>query len=268
MKNDYIRYTEAIYFKHELSKDLPENVYSMHTHNTYELLYILSGDATCVIENRQYKLKKGDLILIRPFCYHFIQIDSTTDYERYDLLFDPIRHHIEGIDLIGEETEVLSLSDNTMAKSIFQRMDVYHEHCDRSRFLLLLPHLISELFYSIHLFSNESAGKGTSLSPLISDALRYMNESLYRVTSMEEIARRLFISESYLFRRFKSELHQTPKQYMMNKRLLLARQRISLGEAPSTVCQELGFGDYTTFYRNYRSFFGEAPTQTTHAKQA
>ena len=260
MKNDYIQYTEQIFFKHELSKNLSENVYSMHTHNAYELLYILSGDATCVIEDRKYKLKKGDLILIRPFCYHFIQIDSPTDYERYDILFDPDRHRIEGISLLDDTAEVINLSENTIAKSIFQRIDVYREHCDRVSFACLLSHLLSELFYSIRLFSGASVGHGNALSPLISEALQYINESLCRIRSIEEVADHLFISESYLFRRFRRELHQTPKQYVMNKRLLLARQRISLGESPTAVCRELGFGDYTTFYRNYRALFGQAPS--------
>ena len=267
MKNDYLSYTEKIFFKHELSRNLSENVYSMHTHNAYELLYILGGDATCVIEDRKYKLKKGDLILIRPFRYHFIQIDSTTDYERYDILFDPIRHHVEGVSLIEEEIEVVSLSENAIAKNIFQKIDVYRERCDDEEFETLLSHLISELFYSVRLFSNTSVGKGNALSPLVSEALQYINESLCTIKSTEEIAAHLFISESYLFRRFKQELHQTPKQYMMHKRLLLARQRISLGDAPTAVCQEIGFGDYTTFYRNYRSFFGQSPTGTSYEER-
>ena len=122
MINDYIWETDRIFFKHEVSEDIPCNTYSMHTHNTYELIYFLEGDATHVIEDRKYKLKKGDLILIRPYRYHFIQIDSTTDYERYDILFDPIRHHVEGVSLIEEEIEVVSLSENAIAKNIFQKI--------------------------------------------------------------------------------------------------------------------------------------------------
>lgn len=259
MTSEYIQDTEKIFFKHELSRKLSENVYSMHTHNAYELLYILSGDATCVIEDRRYKLNRGDLILIRPLRYHFIQIDSITDYERYDILFDPSRHGVDGLARIGRDAEVIHLSENAIAKNIFEKMDVYAERFDGADFERLLSHLLSELFYSIGLFDDRVERGGNSISPLISDALRYINESLYTIKSMGEIANHLFVSESYLFRRFKRELHQTPKRYIMNKRLLLAEQRLSLGEAPTAVCRELGFGDYTSFYRNYRSFFGRAP---------
>ena len=80
--NDYIYQTDRPLFRYKVSENLPRDTYSMHTHNAYELIYFLDGDATHVIEDRKYKLKPGDLILIRPFQYHFIQIDSTSRYER------------------------------------------------------------------------------------------------------------------------------------------------------------------------------------------
>ena len=61
MINDYICTTDKIFFKHAISEDLPCDTYSMHTHNTYELIYFLDGDATHVIEDRKYKLKKATL---------------------------------------------------------------------------------------------------------------------------------------------------------------------------------------------------------------
>ena len=50
-------------YRHHVTKEPPPDAYSMHMHNTYELLYFLAGDATHVIEDRKYKLKKGDLII-------------------------------------------------------------------------------------------------------------------------------------------------------------------------------------------------------------
>ena len=98
--NDYILHTDKLFFKHEISENLPKNAYAMHVHHGFELLYILSGDTTYAIEDRRYKLKKGDLVLIRPLQYHFIQIDSPQKYERYDILFDIEKHGIESARLI------------------------------------------------------------------------------------------------------------------------------------------------------------------------
>ena len=261
MMKDYISQTEQLFFKHEISKDLPCNTYSMHTHNTYELIYFLEGNATHVIEDRKYKLKKGDLILIRPFRYHFIQIDAPTTYERYDILFDVEKHHVESAELLPEDLEVINLTGNTIAEELFRKCDLYHQSCDSETFARILSHLLSELFYNIHLFPQSFPQERDSLSPLISKALQYTNQHLCTISGIKEIAGHLFVSESYLFRLFQKELHQTPRRYIMEKRLLLAQQMLSRGARPTEVCEHCGFCDYTTFYRNYTAFFGHAPSQ-------
>ena len=258
--NDYIFDTDTVFYKHDISKKPPCNAYSMHTHNTFELIYFVSGDATHVIEDKKYKLKPGDLILIRPLRYHFIQIDSPADYERYDILFDAEKHSIEGTDLISDDLEVINIAGNTIAEEIFNKIDLYNKKCDSRTFEKLLSHLISELFYNIHIFPQFSPEESTSLSPTISHALKYINDNLYTISGIEEIAKHLFVSESYLFRLFKSELHQTPKKYILHKRLLMAKKLITAGEKPTLVCTKCGFYDYTSFYRNYVSFFGYPPS--------
>ncbi len=268
MKNEYLVYTDSIFFKHEITERPPRHVYSMHMHGGYELLYFLGGDATYVIEDRKYKLRPGDLLLVRPFHYHFVQIDSSAAYERYNILIPADGHRVDGIELLGGEVEIVNLAGNALAEGVFKRMDVYRAYCTEEELGAVLPHLLSELLYSVRLFSTASNARGQRLSPLISEALRYINASLSTLVSVKEIADRLFVTESYLFRRFRQELHQTPKRYITSKRLWLARQRILLGEAPGEVCRALGFGDYTTFYRNYRAAFGCAPTEAACGAEA
>lgn len=262
MINDYIQTTDRVFFKHEISEDLPCDAYSMHTHNAYELIYFLDGDASHVIEDRKYKLKKGDLVLIRPLSYHFIQIDGRARYERYDILFDPQAHGVEGVELLPDGLEVVSLEDNPVAADIFRRCDLYRQSCSEERFSRILSHLLSELFYSLHTFPTAShTGEGTKISPLISEFLQYVNQHLCAPIDIGRVAADLFVSESYLFRLFKKELHQTPQKYIREKRLMMARKMLADGERPTAVCTRCGFADYTTFYRNYVAFFGYSPSQ-------
>lgn len=251
---------DGMYYKHAISENLPCDTYSMHTHNAYELIYFLDGDATHVIEDRKYKLKKGDLILIRPLRYHFIQIDSPARYERYNILFDIDRDRIESAERIPAELEVINLSGNRIAEDIFRKCDIYFQNSDRDTFDRILSHLLSELFYSISLFPAAFSENTATLSPLISKALKYVNDNLCTLSSIGEIAEHCFVSESYLFRLFQKELHQTPKKYIMEKKLLLAQKRILCGEKPTDACRQCGFGDYATFYRNYIAFFGHSPS--------
>ena len=258
--DEYIATTDRIFFKHRVSENLPCDAYSMHTHNCYELIYFLEGDATHVIEDRKYKLKKGDLIIIRPFQYHFIQIDAPARYERYNILFNPEIHHVESVELIPDSMEVINLTGNRVIEEICRKCDLYFENSDDKTFEKILSHLLAEMFYNINLFPGNAYQKATTLSPIISKALKYTNENLCTVASIEEIAEHLFVSEIYLFRLFQKELHHTPKKYILEKRLLLSQKMIRDGEKPTSVFEKCGFCDYTTFYRNYTSFFGHSPS--------
>jgi len=259
--DDVIRNTDRIFYKHEISENLFKNTYSMHTHNTYECIFFIEGDAAHVIEDRKYELSPGDLILIRPFQYHLIQINSPTRYERYDILFDAKKHGVESVLALPEEAEVLHLAGNGIVEDLFHKCDLYRKSSDPETFEKILSHLLSELFYLIPLLPKQVSQNRETLSPLISKALRYMNEHLCTLSGIREIADALFVSESYLFRLFQKELHQTPKKYVLEKRLLLAQQMLQAKKRPSDVSEACGFSDYSSFYRNYRSFFGIAPSQ-------
>ena len=73
------------------------------------------------------------------------------------------------------------------------------------------------------------AGAGLHRIGFVAEMLgdEYTNENLCTITGIEEIAEHLFVSESYLFRLFQKELHQTPKKFIMKKRLLLPLMAIS-----------------------------------------
>lgn len=259
-KLDIVRTADRMFFKHEVSENLPGNKFGMHTHSDYEILYFLDGDATYIIEDRKYKLKKGDLIFTRPLQYHTIQLDSSIRYERYSILFNADKLGVESVALLTENLDVINLGGHDVVEQFFQKCDLYRKKCSPEMFEKILAHLLSELFYNIALFPRPLSPSAGTLSPLISKALRYINENLCSIRSVEEIAEHLFVSESYLFRLFGRELHQTPKRYILEKRLFLAQKMLSAGEKPTAVCERCGFGDYATFYRNYHNFFGHAPS--------
>ena len=262
MPTDYSYEGESIFFKHEISRNLPKNAYSMHSHNMYELLYFVSGDATHIIEDRRYKLKRGDLILIHPSKYHFIQIDSDCDYERYDILFSPRTRNIDGLSLLDTTPEIINLEEYPMATEIIRKTDFYYKHFSGEDFERILTGLLCELFYllSVTPATDKTAPPKVS-SATLSGALSYINENLTTLSGVDEVAKKCFVTESYLYRLFKNELRQTPLKYINSKKLLLAERMISDGGKPTAVYEKCGFSDYTTFYRNYRAFFGHSPSE-------
>ena len=61
-------FDENIEFSHKRYKLPSCDYFSVHTHNIFELIYIIEGDVTHVVEDKRYKLREGDLVLVRPFC--------------------------------------------------------------------------------------------------------------------------------------------------------------------------------------------------------
>ena len=253
--NDY-----SLRYRHLLYKNPPCNAYSRHSHNLYEILYFLSGDATHIIEGNKYKLKKGDLIIVRPSKYHFIKIDSSTDYERHNILFD---HKMLGINMkmLSKDLDVVNVKQNSIIDDIFKKLDYYSQKFSEDEFLDIAKLLIQEMIYNLTLVEPDKTSESFSvINPLLSKALAYIGENLFTIKDVSEIAQAVFVTKSYLFRLFKKELLQSPKKYITEKRLLYAQNQIKKGRVPSSVAAAVGFDDYTTFYRNYVSFFGHSPS--------
>lgn len=229
-------------------------------HNEYEILFFLRGNATYIVEDKRYKLKRYDLVIIRPSKYHYIQIDGDDDYERYSLLFP--------LDIIGKalpdrlpnDLEVINCSKMEHIPDLFFKMDTYAAFGEAA-FFDLLPGLLKELFYNLIYAKEQTARPTEHVSPIVRQALTYINEHLYTIENIEEISSALFVTETYFFRIFKEQMNISPKKYITSKRLLAAQKRIASGNRPTEVYLKCGFNTYTAFYKRYLDFFGHAPSE-------
>lgn len=252
-------FDKDIFYKH--ASDTPgKGTHAAHTHNLCELIYLVRGDVTHVTEDRKYKLTRGDLVLVRPQRYHFLRIDSDKEYERYNLLFDLDTLGVPIAREVMERREVISLADAPMTAAIFSRMDAWHKSMSTEQFEEAAKVLLAELFYDLSLMKTDEERRYSQLHPILSRALAYINENLFTVTDIAEVAGALYVTESYLFRLFRMKLKTSPKRYINEKRLLAAESRLRLGEKPSEVYLACGFSDYTAFWRSYKKYFGVSPS--------
>ena len=90
---------------------------------------------------------------------------------------------------------------------------------------------------------------------LVREAARMQQEGL----SIDELAGRFYISKYHMMRRFKEETGYTIHNYVVTKRLMLARDRISAGVPVGEACYACGFRDYSAFARAYKKLFSVSP---------
>ena len=67
--------------------------------------------------------------------------------------------------------------------------------------------------------------------------------------------------------KFDAQMGTTVHRYILQKRLLIAKQLLAGGVAPSEACGYCGFGDYANFYRAFRSEYGATPRQYAQSVQ-
>ncbi len=251
---------ENFVYNHVVYTEPDQKRFTRHVNNELELIFFLKGSATYIIEDKKYKLKRGDLVIIRPSKYHYVQIDENTSYERYNLLFPVSLIGKELLRQIPDDVEVISCENDSLIFDIFKRADMYSGFGEKP-FFDLIGGLMKELFYNLVYTGDEDVSTPTTLSPTVSRALEYINENIYTIKDIEEVCRALFITEAYFFRIFKDHLKISPKKYITNKRLITAKKLLDRGEKPTTVYQKCGFNTYTAFYKRYVEFFGSSPSE-------
>ncbi len=252
--SDKIIYNHAIY-----TDDHPD---TSHIHSVPELLFIISGDAYHVTEGKKYRLKKYDLVLVKPNVTHYIETHLSRPYERYDIFFNPdILDDIDCMEIL-DKFDVINCSQEYVLLDIMKKFDYYHMNFELNRLGGLYTLLIKELFYNLSIITPPQNPSFESFSPVLINALEYINANLFTIRSISEICNALYITEGYLFKLFGSCLKTTPKKYITEKRLLSARKAIALGKKPTEIYSDLGFSDYTAFYRNYVKLFGHPPSAT------
>lgn len=247
-------------FKYDSYEYAPPG-FAPHSHNSYELIFVLQGHGQVSMENRRYTIAPYDLIITRPTIHHYIELDTSGSYERYNCLIAP-EHPLSGIaGRISSRREVIHCAESPLIIESFERLGKYQRECDEAVFSDLLNALLCEILYSVQMADKSLLSAPERHSPIIERALEYINQNLFTIQEVDEIASELFLAKNYFSRIFKAAMRISPMRYVTSKRLLAAQQLLRGGERPTSVHLRCGFSTYPAFYKRYVEYFGYAPSE-------
>ncbi len=261
---------DGIYAWRTKLDEAPADLNSNHCHDKYEILYIIKGQGRCVIEGIEYPIKPRTVFVFPPLVYHVVCIDEGTSYDRAVMHFDKkcVAESVADI-LEGFGTDKDSVSPaafyhadvvSDQIASLFDRVEISESFpaFERGKFLGLL---LSELILLVSMASRDSVTYDEG--ELGARVIRYLNEYVDRDISLDELAKRFFVSKYYLCRAFKKHNGISVHGYINQKRVMYAKQLIEAGETASRAAYRVGFGDYSAFYRAYVKIVGNSPTAQT-----
>ena len=93
----------------------------------------------------------------------------------------------------------------------------------------------------------------------IEEILKYINNNLSEDLSILILSDKFFISKYYLMHKFKKETGYTLHNYVLQKRLLMAKELIKSGESVTKASLQCGFKDYSSFLRSFKKMFNTTP---------
>ena len=99
--------------------------------------------------------------------------------------------------------------------------------------------------------------------PISHQILNYINQHLFDDISLDNLAKKFFISKTTLIRIIKNSTGSTPWNYITIKRLNCAKTMLENGHSPNEVCFSCGYKDYSSFFRAYKNHFGKSPSDTS-----
>ena len=243
-----------------------------HKHDAYEIYLFISGNLRLYIENSCYELSPGDMAIINPDELHAVVANKNTTYERVGInikqsVFDNLNtfntnlltcfhshpHAMNNIIHLTENemTSFVELCDSLLEA---QKSDAYGND------LLCYSYLIQLLVMTNTLYKNADSFNYKNLMPqIVIDTMKYIDENLTNEICLDDLSDKFGFNGNYLSSLFKKNTGLTLRNYIVEKRITLAKKLLSQGASVSTACYNSGFNDYSNFIRTFKKSTGVSP---------
>lgn len=239
--------------------------FTLHTHKDYEIYIFKKGDITFTVEGIKQKMAPYDMILIKGNELHQLFPNPEIKYERIvmnisDDFFSAWKCDYLRKIFSGSTASRFISGDTFLSHDLdedIKRIEKHIRECPKDNDTVVKCAVI-EFLHNIGRISSEEQKE---INGNISEIIQYININLTQNIPLDELAEKFFLSKYYLCRIFKKNTGFTINQYIVTKRLLLAKQLCKQGMNLSSACSEAGFKDYVNFYRAYKKEFGVSPKQ-------
>ena len=237
--------------------------YYRHCHANYELYVFFEGNLDFVIEDKVYKLQPNVMLLIPPYTYHYAALHNPDEpYHRLIINFSRIFVYPElqpVLDSAANPSLWNAEKHGALLRDLEENFSRY-KHGDCS---LLVQFFVNRLLMDLK-YMQKSPAPSETLHPTVSRILSYVNEHIREPLSLKTIAQNTFLNPSHLSQIFSAYMKISVMDYVKQKKIYLAEELIrEERRSPTEASRELGFGDYSTFYRLYKKYMHATPSSRT-----
>ncbi len=256
-------------------------VTQFHCHDYYEFYIHIRGGEFMGVDNQLFLLKPNQVFILPPFCMHGLSCTNEMhNYERAYLNLSPEVMRVLGcgqIDLdhffrsqfsensvctyqLREEDAVQFVSwvrrirENQEKRSL--ENDAFHRFQNYS-LMMGLMNLLCRTMRKTAPVEGQAAFGGT----IIQEILSYINNHYTQPIRIGNLARSFGVSVSYLSHEFVRFTNRSVYDYVLYRRVMLARQQMLGPASLNDIAYQCGFNDYSNFLRSFSKVTGISPSQ-------
>ena len=246
-------HTEKFYIQYK--DDIIGNslIWESHCHDQFEMIIVLDGRISVTLEGRAFSLGQNEMIVVPPLCYHAISANKNGRYKRITILFD--------IDSIPPSLASSLTENNAYARVLEERMtyklqDIFSKP-DPYFYAPLAEGLTLELLYEPRKASKKD---GFAADSNLQKMIIYIDEHINEKITLEDIAAHASLSVSSVCHIFTDKMKISPRKYILQKKIALATRLIRSGVPATTAAVQVGYEDYSGFYKTYKKQTGNPPS--------
>lgn len=249
-------------------------LFGLHCHDFYELYIHYSGAKFYCIDNGVYPIEANQLMVVPPFRMHGLIGDHVpTGYERAFLYITPamlkvcgagqmdlerfLRQHVAS----GQYQFLMTEKEGQKCKALLQDlMATERDTACLARFcnytkLLQFLRIVCQVLSRSH-----EAVAPIVVNEAMQEILSYVNEHFTQSIKLESLARQFGVSVSFLSHEFVKYTGRSVYDYVLYRRVLLAKEMINSALPLNEIAYQCGFNDYSSFLRAFRKMAGMSPT--------
>ena len=229
-------------------------LWESHCHAQYEMIAVSDGDITVMLEEQKYRLQKNQIIIIPPLFYHSVTANGGVSYRRTTALFS-----FDAIPSVLQDEFTNRGRNAVIDASLIEKIKEICQKPNASFYAPLLQSLMIEIFYDALQIPQDPIKIETD--EFLQKTFGYIDQHLHEKILLDDLAKYTSRSKSSFCHLFEEKMNISPKQYILQKKLALASKLIDEGVPHTVAAMQVGYENYSNFYRIYLKHFGTTPTK-------
>ncbi|MBO5850737.1 MAG: helix-turn-helix domain-containing protein [Clostridia bacterium] len=236
-----------------------------HSHDYYELHFLLEGEKQFYVDNKIYDLTPTSLALSKPFSLHHF---NGGPHKRILVNITPAFLSPTQTKFLDELSKkaVITFSEERSAKinkTLYKMLEVKNSPSPDKEIELSL--LLGKLFYLVSSYQehNTILDKSDSkefIHPRFLSIIEYVTSNYTKQITLEELSNKFFLSKNYICKHFKKIMNCTIIEYQTSLRIEEAKKLCYYTAKPlNQIATQLGFKTEQYFISCFKKHVGTTP---------